>query len=146
MTNPVSGRQVPGGWYWNPERLELRTIPPEGGSLPDGAVRWRRLPGWLLISAAPIVGGLFVIGLPVFGAAVIARAVASKTMAGLSRAAHALATTLSPAPSPGEAHLGGHAPGRDAEEGVTPGLDEVEAKIRARQGKAGKDEASDQGE
>jgi hypothetical protein len=132
MTDAVGNRQVPGGWYWNPERFELRTVPPEGGTLPGDGARWRRLPGWLLVSAAPLVGGLFVVGLPFYGAAVVARAVAVKALVGASRAARALATALSTRPATGEAHLGGKAPEGPVAPGEAPGLEEVDAEIERR--------------
>jgi hypothetical protein len=132
VTNAESSQQVPGGWYWNPERFELRTIPPEGGTLPGEIARWRRLPGWLLLSAAPIVGGLFVIGLPVYGAAIVIRGLAVRTLTEASRAARALATSLSTRPATGEAHLGGKAPAAPVAKGEAPGLDEVDAEIARR--------------
>lgn len=134
MTNPESGRQVPGGWYWNPERYELRTVPPEGGTLPGEGARWRRLPGWLLIPAAPIVGGLFVVGLPVYGAAVVIRGLAARTVKGATRAARALAASLSHRPATGAAHLGGTEPEAPLARGEAPGLDELDAEIARRQG------------
>ena len=132
MTNTESSQQMPGGWYWNPERFELRTVPPEGGTLPGDGARWRRLPGWLLLSAAPFVGGLFVIGLPVYGAALVVRGLTVKTMQEASRAARALATSLSTRPATGEAHLGGKAPGAPLEKGEAGGLDEVDEEIARR--------------
>jgi hypothetical protein len=132
MTSAEGSRQVPGGWYWNPERHELRSIPPEGGALPDERVRWRRLPGWLLIAAAPLVGGLFVVGLPVYGAAVVVHAVATKTLVEATRAARALAASLSTGHATGEAHLGGGTPGAPIGKGDAPGLDALEEKIAER--------------
>jgi len=132
MTNTESSKQMPGGWYWNPERFELRTVPPEGGTLPGDGARWRRLPGWLLLSAAPLVGGLFVLGLPVYGAALVVRGLTVKTLQEASRAARALATSLSTRPAAGEAHLGGQAPGTPVAKDEAPGLDEVDAEIARR--------------
>lgn len=132
MTNTESGRQVPGGWYWSPERFELRTVPPEGGALPGDGARWRRVPGWLLLSAAPVVGGLLVIGLPVYGAALVVRGLTVKTLQGATRAARALATSLSTSPATGEAHLGGGPPGAPVEADQAKALDEVDAEIASR--------------
>jgi hypothetical protein len=133
MATPTSGRTVRAGWYWNPGRLEVRTIPPEGGELPELGGRWFRVPGWLLLPAVPIVGGLFVVGLPIYGAAVITLALARKALRGGRAAARSAADALSPELRPGEAHLTGAAGEGTAEAGEDPRLDELEEQIRARQ-------------
>jgi hypothetical protein len=139
VTDAERSRQVPGGWYWNPERFELRTVPPEGGTLPGEGARWRRLPGWLLIPAAPILGGLFVVGLPVYGAALVIRGLAVRTAREAIRAARALATSLSTRPATGQAHLGGAKPAEPVARGEAPGLDEVDAEIEKRKAQERKD-------
>ncbi|HET9551817.1 MAG TPA: hypothetical protein VFP50_02510 [Anaeromyxobacteraceae bacterium] len=131
MTDATVGREVRGGWYVDTSRWSVRAVPRDGGRLPAG--EWRRVPGWAVLPAAPIVGGFFVIGLPLYGAAVLVHAIASRALRGAGRAARSVAAAVAPEPSPGEAHLSGPAGGAPVKPGEQPGLDEVEARIKARQ-------------
>lgn len=136
MTGTVSERAVQGGLWWNGGTWSLRSVPEEGGTLPETGAPWRRVPGWLLLPLAPVVGGAFVVALPVVGAIMVARAVARAAVAGGGKAARDLAASVAtPAARPGEAHLTG-APGEATPKEAPPGghepLDEVDAEVRAR--------------
>lgn len=154
MTGTARQQQVGGGLWWNGDTFTLRSVPEEGGSLPVSAAPWRRIPGWLLLPLAPVIGGAFVVALPVVGAVMVAQAIARVAVSGGGQAARDLARTVAaPAPSPGEAHLTGQPPaagapgdlpsdeaapnqGRDGAEGLAgEGLDEAAAEVAARRGR-----------
>jgi len=136
----VSERKVEGGLWWNGGTWTIRSVPADGGTLPETGAPWRRVPGWLLLPLAPVVGGAFVVALPVVGAFMVVEALAKAVVGHGGRAARDLAATVAaPAPRPGEAHLTGDAGEAKAPGAVPPdeaapngGLDEVEAEIRAR--------------
>jgi hypothetical protein len=139
MTGTASERKVEGGLWWNGGTWTLRSVPVEGGTLPETGAPWRRVPGWLLFPLAPVVGGAFVVALPVVGAVLVAQAVVKAALAGGGRAARDLAATVAaPATRPGEAHLTG-APGEEQPREAAPAgprpdepLDEVDAEVQAR--------------
>jgi hypothetical protein len=137
MVASAGERSAEGGlWFsWSP--LELRVVPAGGGVLPlDGGI-WRRVPGWLLVPAAPLVGGLLLVAFPLAGAAMVALELARRAVLGGRALALDLTGTLAPPPAAGEAHLTG-APGAGPPAG-SPALDgqgelgALEAEIRARQ-------------
>jgi len=148
MTGTAKERKVGSGLWWNGGTFSLRSVGEEGGTLPETGAPWRRVPGWLLLPLAPVLGGAFVVALPFVGAFMVAQAVARRAVAGGGQAARDLAATVAtPAARPGEAHLTG-APGEPpagppAGPPAAPAaplqgepLDEVEEEIRARQGRA----------
>lgn len=146
MTGTAKERRVDGGLWWNGGTWTIRSVPAEGGTLPEGDAPWRRVPGWLLLPLAPVVGGAFVVALPVVGAFMVVEALAKLAAGQGGRAARDLATTVAaPVARPGEAHLTGEAgeageadqpraPGAVPPDEAAPngGLDEVEAEVRAR--------------
>lgn len=148
MTGTARHQQVGGGLWWNGDTLTLRSVPEEGGALPVTAAPWRRVPGWLLLPLAPVIGGAFVVALPVVGAVMVAQAVARVVASGGGQAVRDLAHTVAaPAARPGEAHLAGApddlppgeaAPNQGADDAEAPageGLDEAEAEVAARRGR-----------
>jgi hypothetical protein len=140
MTTSPKAEAVQGGYYWSPRTLEVRLIPGGGGALPETGGGWVRIPGWLLVSMAPVVGGLFVVGLPVVGLSLLARDAVRRAAARAGDAAANLAARVAPGFTPGEAHLGGRPGERPAP--PSPELDEVEEQIRARQRLEEHDEAA----
>ena len=97
MASYAGGTKGKGGYYWQPGSLNVELVPPEGGTLPgEGSVRWVRVPLPVLLAAAPIVGGLFVVLLPVYGFGILAYGMARRIAAGASRGAAELATTVRP--------------------------------------------------
>jgi hypothetical protein len=144
MTSTRSGaggeHRVEGGLWWNGGTWTIRSVPEEGGTLPETGPPWRRVPGWLLLPLAPVVGGAFVVALPLVGAFMVVEALAKVAVGRGSQAAQGLAATVAaPALRPGEAHLTGQAPVPEAHAEPPPGeaapngpLDEVEAEVKAR--------------
>ncbi len=133
MTSTEGEHRVEGGLWWNAGTWTVRSVPVQGGTLPETGAPWRRVPGWLLFPLAPVVGGAFVVALPLVGAFLVVQEVARRVLAGGGRAARDLAATVAaPSPRTGEAHLTG-APGAEptTPAGAEP-LDEVEADVRGR--------------
>jgi hypothetical protein len=140
MTGTSGGQRYDGGLWWSGGTWTLRSVPGDGGALPESGAPWRRVPGWLLLPLAPVVGGAFVVALPVVGALLVAKAAAKAALAGGRRAGRDLvASAAAPVARPGEAHLTGDGPAPGAAEDLPPdeaapnqGLDEVEAEVQAR--------------
>ena len=62
------GTTVKSGYYWNAGNWEFTMVPDDGGVLPGAADRrFRKVPLLLLLAAAPLLGGLFVMFLPLIG-------------------------------------------------------------------------------
>lgn len=148
MTGTTREQRVGGGLWWNGGTWTIRSVPPEGGALPDTGTPWRRVPGWLMVPLAPVVGGLFVVVLPVVAAVMVVQAVARAAASGGGQAARDLAATVAASPArPGEAHLAGRAgepaaptgpgaaaAGPEAGAAASPRepIDEVDAEVQAR--------------
>lgn len=147
MLRHYGGTRVKCGYYWNPAKWEVVTVPKEGGRLPGGAEeRHFRVPIVLLLLLAPVMGGLYVVFLPFIGFYMILRLAGRKAAEALQRALVEVVTTLIPAWRPGEAYFAGKRPPREGEEegGVPPagqperggpleGLErEIESKRKAR--------------
>ena len=104
----TSGTPVKGGYYFNSRRFTFARVEKDGEVLPGGAGdRWTRVPVPLMLAAAPILGGVFVVAFPIIGAAAIGVALARKLSGGVKETASDLAANLAPGPLPGEAHLTG---------------------------------------
>ncbi len=72
MTRYRGSNWVRVGFYWNPSRWQIVTIPKGGGVLPGGDdVRYVRLPLILVMLLGPMVGALYVIFLPFIGFAML---------------------------------------------------------------------------
>jgi hypothetical protein len=139
MTRYAGGTKVEGGYYWQPGSLNVELVPPEGATLPgEGSVRYVRVPFPVLLAAAPVVGGLFVVLLPVAGFGLFAYGLAKRVASGASRGAAELASTVQPGMVAGEAHLTGAAGEEKAVKagGETPaapaGIEELEKEVAGR--------------
>jgi hypothetical protein len=140
MTGTSGERRFEGGLWWNGGTWTIRSVPEEGGALPETGVAWRRIPCWLLLPLAPVVGGAFLVALPLVGTLLLAQAVAKAALAGGRRAGRDLvATVAAPVARPGEAHLTGDEPAPRAPEDLpsdeaapNEGLDEVEEEVQVR--------------
>jgi hypothetical protein len=111
MADTSAERKFGSGLWWSGRTWTVRSIGEEGGPLPVEGEPWRPVPAWLLLPAAPLVGGAFLVVLPVVGAALLARALLARLAAGGREAARDLAAAVTaPAPRPGEAHLTGAPP------------------------------------
>ena len=100
------GTKVNYGFYWSAKAWEMAMIPAEGGLLPGGSDRhYTRIPTFLFLLMAPLMGACYVVFLPFAGFALVAghalRAV--KTLA--TDAFMQIAVAVSPQWAPGEAYL-----------------------------------------
>jgi hypothetical protein len=102
----TGGTKVNYGFYWSAKAWDMAMVPAEGGLLPGGTDRaYTRIPTFLFLLMAPIMGALYVVFLPFAGfALVFGHALrALKTLA-LDAAMH-VAVAVSPRWAPGEAYL-----------------------------------------
>jgi hypothetical protein len=134
----TSGTPVKSGYYLNSRRFSFSHVAVDGEALRGTAGdRWVRVPAPLLLAAAPIIGGLFVVAFPIVGVATLAVGIARKLAGGVKEGAADLAANLVPGPLPGEAHLTGK-PG-EAKDGTPakadPALENLEKEIGEKRGK-----------
>ena len=102
----TGGTKVNYGFYWSAKAWDMAMVPAEGGLLPGGSDRhYTRIPTFLFLLMAPIMGALYVVFLPFAGfALVFGHALrALKTLA-LDAVMH-VAVAVSPSWAPGEAYL-----------------------------------------
>lgn len=135
MATHVGGTKVESGYYLNTRSLAVATLPADG-PLPGGERdRFVRVPWPVLLLAAPLVGGAFVIAYPIYGFATMLLGLARKAAGAASQGARDLAATMAPAPSLGQAHLTGNPGEPAAPEGPAPRdpeIEDLEAEIRER--------------
>jgi hypothetical protein len=104
----TGGTKVNYGFYWSAKAWDMAMVPAEGGLLPGGTDRhYTRIPTFLFLLMAPIMGALYVVFLPFAGFALVAGYAAR----GLKRLATdsfmQIAVLVSPHWAPGEAYLAG---------------------------------------
>ena len=102
----IGGTKVNYGFYWSAKAWDMAMIPAEGGLLPGGSDRhYTRVPTFLFLLMAPIMGALYVVFLPFAGFALVAGHAlrALKTLA--TDAVMHVAVAVSPKWAPGEAYL-----------------------------------------
>jgi hypothetical protein len=102
----AGGTKVNYGFYWSARAWDMAMVPAEGGLLPGGSDRhYVRIPTFLFLLMAPIMGALYVVFLPFAGFALVAGHAlrALKTLA-VDAFMHA-AVAISPTWAPGEAYL-----------------------------------------
>jgi hypothetical protein len=133
MATTAAGRKVEAGLWWNLGTLEVRSIPPAGGLLPEAGSAWHRIPAWIYLPLAPVVGGLFVVALPIAGAGLLAGAALRRLLSGGRHAVLDLSHVLVAPHAVGAAHLAGSPGQGKAAAGQADGLDELEEQIKARQ-------------
>lgn len=129
----VGGTKVESGYYVNTRSLAVVTLPADG-PLPGGpGDRFVRVPWPLLMLAAPVVGGVFVIAYPILGFSAMVIGLARKALGAAGQGAEELAATLAPGHAVGEAHLTGKAP-RPGEGPAPrdPEVEDLEKEIRER--------------
>jgi hypothetical protein len=129
MASHAGGTRVKGGYYWQSGTWNVQLVPPEGATLRgESTDRYVKVPFPVLLAAAPVVGGLFVVLLPVAGFGVLAYGVAKRIASGASRGAAELASTVRPGMVAGEAHLTGKAgEEKEAGEGEARAPEAIEA-------------------
>jgi len=127
MARYAGGSTVESGYYLNTRSCAVETMP-DGGHLPGTAQdSFLRVPWPLLLAAAPIVGGAFVLAYPVIGFSAMVYGLARKLMGAAGQGAEQLAATMAPGPLPGEAHLTGKPGEGEPVEGTD--LEDLEAEI-----------------
>ena len=108
MTTYAGGTLVKSGYYIDPSTFTFANVEKDGGKLPGGArASWMRVPVVLVLAAAPVLGGLFVVALPFIGFGLTAYAIGKKLGLHAKEGAKELAATMSPGLVAGEAHLTG---------------------------------------
>lgn len=130
MLRHPGGTRVKCGYYWNPRKWDLVMVPKEGGLLPgDPERRYVRVPILLVLLAAPVMGGLYVVFLPLIGFVLILRLTGRKTAEALQAALAAVLATLSPVWRPGEAYFAGKRGTRPPAEGPAAPTPEQEDRL-----------------
>jgi len=124
MTTYVGGTQVKSGYYMDVAKMSFAKVEKDGGALPGGPeARWKRVPVALVVAAAPVLGGLFVVAFPFIGFGVAAYAIGRKLTSRARAGAKEIAATVAPTWAPGEAHLTGEPP-KSGEGEAAPAQDE----------------------
>ena len=106
MARHEGGTKVGYGFYWSAKAWDMAMVPAEGGLLPGGSDQhYTRIPTFLFLLMAPVMGALYVVFLPVAGFALVAGHAlrALKTLA--TDAVMHIAVAVSPQWAPGEAYL-----------------------------------------
>jgi len=108
MTTHNGGTAVKSGYYWNQRNWEFTMVPDDGGVLPGSADhRYRKVPLLLLLLAAPIIGGVFVMFLPLIGFAMAVGFAAKKVYGGIRGLGTDVAASMAHDMVPGEAYFAG---------------------------------------
>ena len=102
----TGGTKVGSGFYWSMKAWDMAMVPAGGGLLPGGDDRsYTRIPTFLFLLMAPMMGALYVVFLPFVGFAMVLGYAAR----GVKRAATDLfmnvAVAVAPTWAPGEAYL-----------------------------------------
>jgi len=64
----MAGSTVKGGYYFNRDRLDLVAVAGKEGILPgEPGERCQRVPTWLVVLLAPLLGVLFIVLMPLVG-------------------------------------------------------------------------------
>ncbi len=114
MKTHAGNEQVTRGYYLDRKRFSLAHVAEDGGRLPGGPEsRFVQVPVAVVLAAAPVLGGVFVVALPFIGFGLVAAALARAVTGGARAGAREIAATVAPPMVPGEAHLAGK-PGEEA--------------------------------
>lgn len=128
------GSKVESGYYVNTRSLAVMSLAAEG-MLPGGERdHFVRIPWPVMLAAAPVLGGLFVLAYPVIGLSTAVYGLARKGLGLAGESARDLAADLATPPhAVGEAHLTGK-PG-EGKEIQDPEIAELEKEIREKRDK-----------
>ena len=100
------GTKVNYGFYWSAKAWDMAMIPAEGGLLPGGSDHsYLRIPTFLFLVMAPIMGALYVVFLPFAGFALLFGHLAKSVKTLATDAFMHVAVAVSPQWAPGEAYL-----------------------------------------
>jgi hypothetical protein len=108
MATYKGGTKVNHGFYWSVQAWDMVMAPSEGCLLPGDLKRsYTRIPTFLFLLMAPVMGAFYVFFLPVVGFALLFKHVGlgAKTLA--MDAFMGVAVAMSPHWAPGEAYLAG---------------------------------------
>jgi len=131
MTRHIGGTEVESGYYVNTRSLAVVSLAGEGLLPGTERDRFVRVPWPVMLAAAPILGGLFVLAYPVVGISTAAYGLAKKGLGLAREGARDLAADLATPPhAVGEAHLTGK-PG-DGKAVQDPEIEELEKEIREK--------------
>jgi hypothetical protein len=133
----ASGTKVESGYYWNSKSWGFAHVGVDGAAIGgDASARWVKVPTPVVLAAAPVLGGIFVVALPFLGFAALARAASRRLTGGVKEGAAEIAASLGPVAAPGEAHLTGKPGEADAPAaGTAPELEKLEEDVAARRRK-----------
>ena len=99
------GSKVNFGFYWSMQAWDMAMIPAEGGLLPGGSDRnYMRIPTFLFLVLAPMMGALYVVFLPFAGFALLFGHLAKSVKTMATDAFMHIAVAVSPQWAPGEAY------------------------------------------
>jgi len=102
----TGGTKVNYGFYWSAQAWDMAMIPAEGGILPSGSDRhYTRIPTFLFLLMAPIMGALYVVFLPFAGFALVIGYAARGVKTMVTDAFMNIAVAMMPRWAPGEAYL-----------------------------------------
>ena len=133
MTTYAGGTAVKSGYYLDTRTFTFAQVARDGGKLPGGDEHgFTRVPMVLVLVAAPVLGGVFVVALPFIAFGVTAYAI-GKRLTGFGRAgAREVAATLAPPWAPGAAHLTGAPPAEGGAPAEDRRADELAKEIEAK--------------
>jgi len=102
----TGGTKANYGFYWSASAWDMAMIPTEGGLLPGGTDRrYLRIPTFLFLLMAPIMGALYVVFLPFAGFALLLGHLGKAVGRLATDAFMHIAVAVSPQWAPGEAYL-----------------------------------------
>jgi len=102
----TGGTKVNYGFYWSAAAWDMAMIPTEGGLLPGATDRrYLRIPTFLFLLMAPIMGALYVVFLPFAGFALLLGHLGKAVSRLATDAFMHIAVAVSPQWAPGEAYL-----------------------------------------
>jgi hypothetical protein len=106
MARHEGGTKVTYGFYWSAKAWDMTMVPTEGGLLPGGSDQhYTRIPTFLFLLMAPVMGALYVVFLPVAGFALVAGHALRALKALATGSFMHIAVAVSPQWAPGEAYL-----------------------------------------
>ena len=106
-TTYESGSAVMSGYYLNTSSWHVEPVASDGARLPAGRGGWMRVPTAAALLLGPVLGAAFLLFLPLVGFLVVFRVLAAPMVKAFNTSATDLATTVSGAWQPGEAHFTG---------------------------------------
>jgi hypothetical protein len=106
MARYEGGTKVNYGFYWSAKAWDMAMVPTEGGLLPGGSnVHYTRIPTFLFLLMAPVMGALYVVFLPFAGFGLVGGHAFRAVKALATDAFMHIAVAVSPQWAPGEAYL-----------------------------------------